>query len=172
LQISLPLWVLIGIILLYFAGTFRSLFALMIGKHIVKCLKLKYQAPYELDILEKDELSKLTKEEKRKRSMDGIKFSIYNAFNFVRNFLIWILREPFTFKQNQLYTYKLINAYFSFISVFFIRIMTTSSQIFVCKQQPDGRFSLNASPDIFWFVFLNLFLALRTNGGFYFHFQF
>jgi uncharacterized membrane protein (Fun14 family) len=151
LQISLPLWVLIGIIILYFAGTFRSLFALLIGKRIVSCLKMKYRAPYELDSLDKEQLSKLTKKEKKKRSLDGFKFTIYNAFNFVRNFIIWILKEPFTLKQNQLYTYKLINAYFSFISVFFIRIMTTSSQIFVCKVQPDGRFSLNASPDIFWF---------------------
>jgi hypothetical protein len=148
LQISLPILVLIGFTFLYFLGTTRSLFASVIGKRIAKILKLKYVAPFKQEDLDDDE--KLSKKDMTKRSVEEFKFTLYNLFIYLYNVLLWVLKEPFTFGQNRLFFYKLVNAYLSFVSLFFIRIMTTSSQIFVCKSQPDGRLSLNASPDIFW----------------------
>jgi hypothetical protein len=143
---------LIAFIFLYITGITRAIFAKNIGKRVAKALGIKYITPYgSKDTLDDYQRSKLTKTQKLGTLIVNIVKYIVNLLIWCVNFMIWMFKETQTKQELKTFFNKVVNSYLSFISIFYIRIMTTSSQIFVCTYQPDGSWTLNKSSDLFCF---------------------
>jgi hypothetical protein len=150
-NISLPYTFLLAFILIYFISVLRSLFAATIGFKIAKMLKLKYKKPLESDEDSDDE--EVKKKSKFFTFVKGIYREMVNSFIWFRNFIIWSIRQKSsTIELKRLFS-KIVGAYLSFISFFYLKIMTTSFQIFGCDWQPNGIYTFKESPDILWLDF-------------------
>ncbi|KAL0489622.1 hypothetical protein AKO1_010563, partial [Acrasis kona] len=66
--------------------------------------------------------------------------------------LIWMLKEGVSKEQTKNFLNKIINAFTALISFLYLFIIQQASQIFVCTNQADQSWTLNASPDITCFV--------------------
>ena len=113
-------------------------------------MKIKYITPKKIkDDLDDYQMSKLSKKELIMIQVKNGSSGFVNMFIWIINFFIWIFKETQSPQELRVFFNKIVNAYLSFISVFYIRIMTTSSAIFVCTSQPDGSWTLNKSSDLF-----------------------
>jgi hypothetical protein len=154
-NISLPYIFLLTFIFIYFISVLRSLFAATIGFKIAKMLKLKYRKPLESDDEEdSDEEEEVVKKKTKIISFfKGIHREIVNSLIWFRNFIVWTIRQKSTMIELKRLFSKIVGAYLSFISFFYLKIMTTSFQIFGCDWQPNGIYTFKESPDILWFFF-------------------
>jgi hypothetical protein len=145
----MPFFFLFAFIVIYIIALLRSLFAATIGFKIAKCLKLKYKKPIESDDEDSDD-EQTKKKSKIKSLIFGILRSAGNGLIWVRNFWVWSVRQKSTVIELKRLFNKIVGAYLSFISFFFLRIMTTSFQIFGCDWQPNDTYTFKESPDILW----------------------
>jgi hypothetical protein len=145
----MPFFFLFAFIVIYIIALLRSLFATTIGFKIAKCLKLKYKKPIESDDEDSDD-EQTKKKSKIKSLIFGILRSVENGLIWVRNFWVWCIRQESTAIELKRLFNKIVGAYLSFISFFFLRIMTTSFQIFGCDWQPNDTYTFKESPDILW----------------------
>jgi di/tricarboxylate transporter len=144
----MPFIFLFAFIFIYMIAILRSVFAATIGFKIAKCMKLKYKKPLESDGESDDEDVK--KKSKFKSFLLGILRGVSNVFILARNFIVWSIRQKSTVIELRRLFNKIVGAYLSFISFFFLRIMTTSFQIFGCDWQPNDTYTFKESPDILW----------------------
>ena len=156
----MPFLFILAFFFLYILLVLRSIFSSIIGYKISKCLKLKYKKPIE-DNSDSDEEVDIKKKSKIGLYFKSIFRSILNNFIWLRNVIVWGIREKSTFLQLRRLFNKVLGASLSFIVFFYLRIMTTSFQIFGCDYQPNGIYTLKESPDIvcfqgIWFIFLPL----------------
>ena len=159
----MPFIFILAFFFLYLLLVIRSEFAATIGIKISKCMKLKYKKPQESDDdSDEDDLEKSSKITfKLIKYVKTIIRMIINNIIWVRNIIVWGIREKTTALELRRLFNKVIGASLSFIVFFYLRIMTTSFQIFGCDYQPNGIYTLKESPDIVcfqgvWFVFLPL----------------
>jgi superfamily I DNA and RNA helicase len=145
----MPFFFLFAFIVIYIIALLRSLFAATVGFKIAKCLKLKYKKPVESDNEDSDD-EETKKKSKVKALISGILRAAGNGLVWVRNFFVWCIRQKSTTIELRRLFNKIVGAYLSFISFFFLRIMTTSFQIFGCDWQPNGSYTFKESPDIIW----------------------
>jgi hypothetical protein len=144
----MPFLFLFAFISIYLIAVLRSVFAATIGFKIAKCLKLKYKKPLESENESDDE--EIKKKSKIKETCMNIVRGVSNVFIMARNFIVWCIRQKSTVVELRRLFNKIVGAYLSFISFFFLRIMTTSFQIFGCDWQPNGSYTFKESPDIIW----------------------
>jgi hypothetical protein len=147
----MPFIFLAAFLFIYMMAILRSLFAVTIGYRISQCLKLKYRKPLESDGEDSD--NEEVKKSKIFSMLKGLFRGIANLFIWVRNFSLWSIRQKSSLLEMSRFFNKIVGAYLSFISFFFLRIMTTSFQIFGCDLQPNGIYTFKESPDITWFVY-------------------
>jgi hypothetical protein len=146
----MPFIFLIAFIFIYFLIVLRSLFAATIGIRIAGCLKLKFKKPLQESDDDSDD-EEVQKKSKIVKFIKQICRLIGNIFIWIRNFSVWSIRQSSTILELRRIFNKIVGAYFSFISFFFLRIMTTSIQIFGCDWQPNGIYTFKESPDITWY---------------------
>lgn len=146
LQLSLPIMLLITFSILYIVGEVRSFIAWRIGH----CIKLTYW-----QYIENDESVKEKKMNKVAKFLYTRFWSliqmIRNAGIWLRNFLVWSFKQGNTREEMECYRNKVINSYCTFLSFCFSFIMVTTSEIFVCTNQPGDIRTMDASPDIVCF---------------------
>ena len=121
------------------------MFASCIGGKIMKKLNCRYKIPIESDSDESDE-----EKDFKKSLMKKIKITISNGFTYARNSIIWTIKEKSTKEDFRKLITLFLGAYLSFISFFFLRIMTTAFEPFGCEYQPNGKYTLKKSTDLFW----------------------
>jgi hypothetical protein len=170
IQMMLPIAFLVCFVILYILLIIRSLFTIPIKAAINICMKIKYLKPSVKN--EEEEPEKNFK----KVLSTGFRF-VGNTLKFIVNFTIWFFTQKSTGRQFMKIFNRIINSYFAVLSFSFIFIMTTSSEIFACTKQPDGIYTLDASPDItcyqgqwLFMLPLTLFWYLLFGGGSLFYF--
>jgi hypothetical protein len=150
----------LAFLLLYILGEIRSFIAHRIGR----CVPIPYMAFYQPP--------------KRLMDLYGIKkknikqliifyaselwLIIKNMLVWFRNFIVWFFRQGLTRHQMQTFRNKCLNSYSTFLSFTYIFIMTQASSLFLCTTQPNGSFTLDASPNIFCYD------ARADRGGWYY----
>jgi hypothetical protein len=125
-------------VLLYIFGVLRSIFAYKLGNAIMKKLGIRYKTPSPY----------LKSMNKFQKSWTWIK----RQFVYFYNLFVWIPRQGSTKKELVVLFNRTLNSFSAYISFIYIFMMTTASEIFVCTYQPNGMYTLNESPNIFWFV--------------------
>ncbi|EFC37832.1 predicted protein [Naegleria gruberi] len=151
-----PVYVFVLFVLLYILGILRNVIVSKFGHHV----KFEYREPYryhnDIDEVEylkkKEEEKKLNKKQRLKRriieNLNDWKIWFINLFVWLRNFLVWLLKEKMSAKQMKVFFNQLINGYTAFLSFTFAFIISQASDIFYCTPQPDNTCALVSSPDI------------------------
>jgi hypothetical protein len=138
-KVVVPIVLMSMFVFLYIFGVLRSIFAYKLGNAIMKKLGIRYKTPS--PYLE---------------SMNKFQYIwnwIKRQFIYFYNIFVWIPRQGSTKKELIVLFNRTLNSFSAYISFIYIFIMTTASEIFVCTYQPNGMYTLNESPNIFWFVY-------------------
>jgi hypothetical protein len=140
IKILLPFIALFFFLCLYLLVVLRSILVKFISSKLLK--KVKYITP----ILNKISINK--DEEFKPKKLDAVK----NYFIHLINLFLWFFKETSTAQELSDSFAVIINFYVEkVIFLFYIDIMTTAFQSFGCKEQPNGMWTLVASPNIFCF---------------------
>jgi hypothetical protein len=193
LQMMMPVAFFICFAALYFILLMRSFFA-SITKYLLSfTFQIVYFAPpstkEKYNIYDDSDEEEKEKEEKNvSKSKKVVKFllkvltKVKNFFlsilRNIANFTIWWFTEKSSSREMMKIFNRIINSVFAFLSFTFIFIMTTASEVFVCKLQPNGLYTLSTSPNIFcyqpgvwWYMFpLTIVWYIVFGGGSFVYF--
>jgi hypothetical protein len=157
----IPLLFLILFVVLYIIGEIRTFFANKFGHYVtIKYIKFKEVPIFEDTSIKTTILVYF---------LQIIYFWI-NSFIWLRNFVVWFFKQGMTRRQMRYFLNRCVNSYMAMISFSFIYVFTSASQILVCTQQPNGQYTLNASPDIIcyqgiWYQMLPVTVLLYSFFG-------
>jgi hypothetical protein len=177
LQMMMPVAFFLCFTILYILLVVRSAISIPIRAILTPCIKIKYLKPILKNDEEEEEQEQEEKPKKFKKFLSNILRIFTNIVKSVINFFIWSFTEKSSGRELMKIFNRIVNSYFALLSFTFIFIMTTSSEIFACTRQPDGTFTLEASPDIIcyqgtWLFMLPLTISwyLIFGGGSLFYF--
>jgi hypothetical protein len=166
LQMMLPIAFFICFGALYIILLIRSFFAAITRYILSFTFEIVYFAPSKDEDDDNYDSSDEEEETKKKKTnvlikiLKKVKDFTLNLLRSAANFTIWWFTEKSSSREMIKIFNRIINAVFAFLSFSFIFIMTTASEVFVCKLQPNGLYTLNNSPDIFcyepgvwWYMF-------------------
>jgi hypothetical protein len=191
LQMMMPVAFFICFAALYFILLMRSFFA-SITKYLLSfTFQIVYFAPtskerYNIDDSDEEEENEVDKNEPKSKKIlkffvkvfTKVKNFLLSIVRYIANFTIWWFTEKSSSREMMKIFNRIINSVFAFLSFTFIFIMTTASEVFVCKLQPNGLYTLSTSPNIFcyqpgvwWYMFpLTIVWYIVFGGGSFVYF--